>query len=47
MTLFCGIFGVDPVTAPFSGPLSAEEDPIVRAAVAKALQSSQIPEAEA
>ena len=47
MTLFCGIFGVDPVTAPFSGPLSAEEDPIVRAAVAKALQSPQIPEAEA
>jgi hypothetical protein len=46
MTLFCGIFDVDPVAAPFSSPLSAEEDSIVRAAVAKALHSPVIPKAE-
>lgn len=47
MTLFCGIFGVDPITAPFSGPLPAEEDAIARSAVSKALLDPQIPAAEA
>lgn len=45
MTLVCGIFAIDPVTAPFSGPLTSEEDAIVRQAVAEALLSPQIPEA--
>ena len=44
MMLFCGIFDLDPVTAPFSGSLSAEEDPIVRTAAANALHSPKIPE---
>ena len=33
MTLLTGIFGVDPVTAPFGGPVSGEEDAAVRQAV--------------
>ena len=37
MTLFAGIFGVDPVTASFSGPVSGEEDVILRKAAAKAV----------
>ena len=44
MTLVCGIWQIDPMTAPFSGPLSQEEDAIVRQAVAEALGSPQIPE---
>jgi hypothetical protein len=44
MTLVCGIWGIDPVTAPLSGPLTPEEDAIVRQAVAEALGSPQIPE---
>lgn len=45
MTLFCGIFDVDPLEAPFSGPVSAEEDAILRAAVKKALQNTpEIPQ---
>lgn len=44
MMLFCGIFDLDPATAPFSGSLSAEEDSIVRTAAANALQSPTIPE---
>lgn len=33
MTLFCGIFGVDPVEATFSGSATAEEDQLIRTAV--------------
>ncbi len=35
MTLFSGIFGVDPVTAPFSGVVSGEADTALRKAAAK------------
>ena len=45
MTLFCGIFGVDPVDAPFSGGASPEEDTILRAAAKAILQGTpEIPE---
>ncbi len=45
MTLFCGIFGVDPVDAPFSGGASPEEDTILRAAAKAILQETpEIPE---
>lgn len=44
MTLVCGIFELDPVAAPFSGPLTSEEDAIVRQAVAAALRAPKIPE---
>lgn len=45
MTLFCGIFGVDPTEAAFSGPVDAEEDAILRAAAKKVLQNTpQIPQ---
>ena len=39
MTLFCGIFGVDPVDAPFSGSATAEEDQLIRAAVKAVLDA--------
>lgn len=45
MTLFCGMFDVDPVEAAFSGPVDAEEDAILRAAAKNALQNTpQIPQ---
>ena len=44
MILLCGIFGIDPLTAPLSGPLTPEDDAIVRQAVANALLSPDIPE---
>ena len=45
MTLFCGIFGVDPVEAAFTGSASGEEDAILRKASQKALlDTHQIPE---
>ncbi len=45
MSLFCGIFGVDPVEAPFSGGASGEEDQILRAAAKAILEETpEIPE---
>ena len=44
MTLVCGIWDTDPMTVPLSGPLTPEEDMIVRQAAAEALRSPQIPE---
>lgn len=45
MSLFCGIFGIDPVEAPFSGGASPEEDTILRAAAKAILEETpEIPE---
>lgn len=45
MTLLAGIFGVDPETAPFKGPVTEEEDSALRKAAAKAVfETPQIPE---
>ncbi len=45
MTLFCGIFGVDPLEATFSGSATAEEDQILRAAAHRVLyEAPAIPE---
>lgn len=45
MTLFAGIFGVDPVDAPFSGPVSGEDDVAMRqAAHTAAFEAPAIPE---
>ncbi len=45
MTLFSGIFGVDPVTASFTGPMTGAEDAALRQAAAKAVFATpQIPE---
>lgn len=45
MTLLAGIFGIDPVSAPFSGPLSGEEDMALRTAAYKAVfEPPTIPE---
>lgn len=45
MTLFCGIFGVDPVEATFSGSATAEEDVILRNAAKTVLYDTPaIPE---
>lgn len=35
--MLAGIFGIDPVTAPFNGPLSGEDDVALRKAAAKAV----------
>ena len=45
MSLFCGIFGIDPVEAPFSGGASGEEDAVLRAAAKAILEETpEIPE---
>ena len=42
MTLFCGIFGIDPVEAPFSGGASGEEDAVLRAAAKAILEETPV-----